>query len=103
MMVKTLIENNDSAGPDGSYFRFVVSFCDYKIHILRNSKIIIQVRKKKAAGDLVLTPVRRSKRNQAKTNTDGKLAHLKEGDAIDFDDVNIEDGVVMDNHVTIIL
>ena len=26
MMVKTLIENNDSAGPDGSYFRFVVSF-----------------------------------------------------------------------------
>ena len=26
MMVKTLMENNDSAGPDGSYFRFVVSF-----------------------------------------------------------------------------
>ena len=29
MMVKTLIENNDSAGPDGSYFRFVVSFCAF--------------------------------------------------------------------------
>ena len=26
MMVKTLMESNDSAGPDGSYFRFVVSF-----------------------------------------------------------------------------
>ena len=30
MMVKTLIENNDSAGPDGSYFRFVVSFCAFQ-------------------------------------------------------------------------
>ena len=38
------------------------------MYFLRNSKIIVQVRKKKAAGDLVLTPVRRSKRNQAKTN-----------------------------------
>ena len=26
IMVKTLMESNDSAGPDGSYFRFVVSF-----------------------------------------------------------------------------
>jgi len=83
MMVKTLMESNDSAGPDGSYFRFVV-------------------RKKKAAGDLVLTPVRRSKRNQAKTKTDAQKTDLKEGDAIDFQDVNIEDGVVLDDHVTII-
>ena len=64
---------------------------------------VIQVRKKKAAGDLVLTPVRRSKRNQAKNNKDGQIGDLKEGDAIDMADVNIEDGVVMDNHVTIIL
>ena len=29
MMVKTLIENNDSAGPDGSYFKLMVSFCAF--------------------------------------------------------------------------
>ena len=89
IMMRTIIENNES-NPDnsGSFFKFVV-----RDLICLSSKISInlfkfQVRKKKT-NNVVLTPVRRSKRTQ---KTDGQSAQkavdeMKVGETLELTDV----------------
>jgi len=85
LMMRTIIENNESNHDDsGSYFKFVV--------------------RKKKTNNVILTPVRRSKRTQNTTSAQKAVKEMKEGETIELTEVvDSKTGEAVNDDVIIII